>query len=154
MTVATTYSLDTNCLLVAWNDTYRPTNFAGFWKRLDELIEDGRIFVCEDVKRELSKKDDEVHAWVKARPQLVVPLEEEQLKLTKTLASAFPNLAKERLGRMRADGFVIALAQWKNYTVVTAENHRGADKIPTICDQTKVPCISLADMIQHEGWTF
>jgi hypothetical protein len=32
---------------------------------------------------------------------------------------------------MRADGFVIALAQWQGLTVVTAENRRGPDKIPT-----------------------
>jgi hypothetical protein len=154
MTTAKGYSLDTNSLLMAWNETYRPTSFEGFWKRLDELIDAGRAFVCEDVKRELAKKDDNVHDWVKSRPHLVVPLEEEQLRRAKGLASKFPNLAKERLGRMRADGFVIALAQWKGYTVVTAENHRGADKIPNICQAQGVPCISLADMIQSEGWTF
>ena len=95
-----------------------------------------------------------MHYWVKSRPHLIVPLEQGQLKLTKGLASSFPSPAEERLGRMRADGFVIAIAQWKGYTVVTAENHRGADKIPNICQALGVPSISLAEMIQSEGRIF
>src|SRR5258707_1140001 len=111
MSTPPAYSLDTNSLLTAWNETYRPASFGGFWDRLDGLIADGRAFICEEVERELSKKDDDVYAWVKGRPSFVVPLEEEQAMLVRALASAFPGLAKERLGRMRADGFVIALAQ-------------------------------------------
>ena len=80
-------------------------------------------------------------------------MEEEQALLASSLASEFTALAKERLGRMRADGFVIALAQWKQLTVVTAENRRGPEKIPNICDAKGIECVSLADMIQREGWT-
>ena len=55
---------------------------------------------------------------------------------------------------MRADGFVIALAQWQGLTVVTAENRRGPEKIPNICNAKSVDCVSLADMIESEGWNF
>ncbi|HEY0520444.1 MAG TPA: DUF4411 family protein, partial [Ilumatobacteraceae bacterium] len=70
------------------------------------------------------------------------------------LAKEYPTLAKERLGRSRADGFVIALAQVRGYTVVTAESGRGGEKIPSLCDAESIPCISPADLIEKEGWGF
>jgi hypothetical protein len=148
------YSFDTNVILTAWNETYRPKNFGGFWNRLEELVAAGRGFICEEVQRELEKKDDSAFGWVKGQADFMVALEEQQVVLTRALTSEYPALAKERLGRMRADGFVIALAQWRGLTVVTAENHRGAEKIPNICSEVGVECISLADMIEKEGWSF
>jgi len=148
------YSIDTNAFLTAWNETYRPASFENFWKRLEQLIIEGRVCASEEVRRELESKDDAMTGWAKGQNGLFVPLEAEQLVLVKHLATEYPGLAKERLGRMRADGFVIALAQWRELVVVTAENRRGPDKIPNICDAIGVRCISLADMIQEEGWRF
>ena|SRR5579872_5440252 len=148
------YSLDTNSLLTAWHQTYRPASFPSFWDRLNDLMGDGRAFVSGEVKAELARKDDDVCQWVTTRTHAVVDLETEQMALARTLATQFPALAKQRLGRQVADGFVIALAQWRNLTVVTAENHRGPEKIPNICDSIHVPCIALADLIANEGWTF
>jgi hypothetical protein len=148
------YSLDTNSLLTAWYQTYRPVSFPSFWEKLDSLIRDGRAFISEEVKNELARKDDDVCAWVTARPGAIVELEAEQLVLARGLATDFPALAKQRLGRQIADGFVIALAQWQGLTVVTAENHRGPEKIPNICEAVDVPCLPLADLIVEEGWTF
>jgi len=149
-----TYSLDTNSILTAWNETYRPASFPGFWSSLEGLIRDGRSVVSSEVSRELSLKDDDAAEWAKAQPEFIIELEEEQITIVRGLATEFPALAKERLGRMRADGFVIALASWKGLTVVTAENRRGPAKIPNICDARGIPCVSLADMIEREGWTF
>jgi Domain of unknown function (DUF4411) len=154
MSNPTSYSLDTNSFLTAWNDTYRPGSFPGFWRELEGLISSGRACTSEEVIRELSKKDDGVYQWAKEQELLSVELEEEQIALTKALTKQFPVLAKERLGRMRADGFVIALAQWKDLTVVTAENRRGPEKIPNLCDGANVTCITLADLIESEGWSF
>jgi hypothetical protein len=148
------YSIDTNAFLTAWNETYRPASFENFWKRLEDLIAEGRAFASEEVLRELQKKDDGVSTWAKEQKGLFVPLEAEQLVLVKQLAADYPGLAKERLGRMRADGFVIGLAQWSGLVVVTAENRRGPDKIPNICDALRIRCVSIADMIQSEGWKF
>jgi hypothetical protein len=149
------YTLDTNAFLTAWNETYRPTSFPGFWSNLADLIAEGRAVTSSEVVRELDSKDDDVCKWVKSRPkESVIELEEQQVKIARGLAKQFPSLAKERLGRKRADGFVIAIAAWRGLTVVTAENRRGAEKIPNICDAVDVACISVADMIEAEGWTF
>ena len=152
--MSASYSIDTNAILTAWNETYRPANFEGFWKRLEALIAAGRAFVTEEVVRELAKKDDDACAWTKAQTQFSVELEDEQISLVKALATDFPVLAKERFGRMRADGFVIGLAKWKGLTVVTAENRRGPEKMPNICEAVGVQCFSLADLISAENWKF
>lgn len=148
------YSIDTNTILTAWTTTYRPKNFPGFWTRFDALIQSGTALISEEVQREIKAKDDDISEWFKSHSGRVVALEEEQILLARALAHKFPVLAKERLGRRRADGFVIALAQWKDLTVVTYENHRGAGKIPAICKEAPVQCITLADMIEAEGWAF
>lgn len=148
------YSIDTSAFLTAWNEAYRPASFANFWVRMEELGVDGRVAVSDEVQRELEKKDDGVAGWVKSQNGLVVPLDAEQALLAKQLATDYPGLAKERLGRMRADAFVIGLAQHQRLVVVTAENRRGPEKIPNICDAVGIECISLADMIQREGWRF
>ena len=148
------YSIDTNAVLTAWRETYRPESFPKFWDNFSTLLGDGHAVFSEEVKREIDAKDDDVCDWVKTHSAAVVSMELEQITHAKALAKQFPFLAKERLGRMRADGFVIALALWKGLTVVTAENRRGREKIPNICKQVNVECISLADMIQRENWRF
>ncbi len=150
----TGYSIDTNTILTAWNETYRPTSFGSFWTKLGELIAAGRAFASDQVLIELSRKDDVAHVWAKSQAGFSVPLEEEQTLIAKKLVNTQPALAKQRLGRLRADGFVIALAKWKGLVVVTAENRRGPEKIPNICDAAGVTCIALADMIESEGWKF
>jgi len=152
--IAQGYSIDTNAILTAWDLTYRPANFESFWKKMEALIASNRAFVTEEVVRELSVKDDDACAWAKRQLGFSIPLETEQITITRELAKKYPILAKEKLGRMRADGFVIALAKWKNLTVVTAENHRGPEKIPNLCDSEGVTCISLADLISNENWKF
>jgi hypothetical protein len=117
-------------------------------------MSNGRAFVSSEVLRELSRKNDDVHTWVAKRVRAVVELETEQLILVRDLATKYPALAKQRMGQRIADGFVVALAQWKGLTVVTAENHKGPAKIPNICSDTGVSCITLADLIAKENWTF
>lgn len=148
------YSLDTNLFLLAWNEMYRPASFPGFWDRLEKTFTDGRALMSGEVLHEVQRKDDGVYGWLKEHNIPSVDLDVEQLIIARGLAKEFPTLAKERLCRQRADGFVIALAQYKDLTVVTAENHRGPEKIPNICDARGIQCITLADMIEREQWRF
>ncbi len=152
--ISAEYSIDTNSILTAWNTAYRPKSFPKFWINLEDLVRDGKALISEEVHREVLKKDDEVAQWLKGLKPHIVALEEEQILLTQALAKRHPHLAKERLGRQHADGFVIALAQWKGLKVVTYENNRGGGKIPNICAAESVECMALPDLIEAEGWTF
>jgi hypothetical protein len=54
-----------------------------------------------------------------------------------------------------ADPFVIASAQARKGCVVTEEARRlNACKIPNVCDNFKVDCISFEDFIGRQGWSF
>jgi hypothetical protein len=58
-------------------------------------------------------------------------------------------------GGRNADGFVIARAAVEGRMVVTLEQSRpNAAKIPNICQQFKVPCFSLEEFMEAEGWEF
>jgi len=73
------------------------------------------------------------------------------------LLGAYPKITKELKGRNRADPFVIAVAQIKGATVVTGEGQNGSEnrpKIPWVCAQLGIACISFTQLIQEEGWRF
>jgi len=58
-------------------------------------------------------------------------------------------------GGRNADPFVIAKAAVESATVVTMELLKpNGTKIPNICDHFKVPCLSLEEFMEAEGWTF
>jgi len=69
------YSVDTSALMNAWNRHYPPDVFGGVWKRIDDLIDDGRFLAVDPVLDELEKQDDDLIAWAAARKRMFVPLE-------------------------------------------------------------------------------
>ena len=80
------------------------------------------------------------------------------LTLAKAITAQFPLWVTPTANY--ADPFVIAHAQARGSTVVTAEKRAGANvaqpnlKIPNVCDHFGVACISFPDLIEAEGWTF
>jgi hypothetical protein len=67
------------------------------------------------------------------------------------------NIERQKLlqGGKIADAFVIARAAVEGRTVVTMEALKPhAVRIPNICDHFKVPCMSLEDFMEAEGWEF
>ncbi len=67
------------------------------------------------------------------------------------------NIEQQKLlkGGRNADPFVIAKAAVEGHTVVTMEQFRAnAAKIPNICRHFGVPCLSLEEFFEAEGWEF
>ena len=150
------YSLDTGCLINGWQHHYPPDMFAPVWDHLDQLIESGIVVASAEVLFELERQDDEVHAWAKQRNHmfldLIVPLQDQVSYLMKN----YPKLVST--GRNRADPFVVGLARLRDdpLTVVTEETRFRAGpnkpKIPFICDQEGIPCVSLVKLLRDTGW--
>lgn len=116
------YCFDTSALMQPWNTYYSIEFFRDFWNVIEVLARDGHIFCTDDVRREIAKKDDSLHAWVKERPFLFrEPTEEVQENLRKILAS-HKELVKEGKDRSMADPWVIAHAMAEGATVVTKES--------------------------------
>lgn len=153
-----TYSIDSSSLIHAWRRSYPPKNFPPFWKRLDGLVEEGRLFASSEVMVELKKKDDELHAWCKARAALVVGISEEMQEHLAEIMGTYPRLADTTKGRSTADPFVIALARMQDpeWVVVSEENPGRANspKIPDVCKAEDIRCMRLVELIQEENWIF
>jgi len=64
-------------------------------------------------------------------------------------------LQKLLRGGLNADPFVIARASVEGGTVVTMELFKdNAAKIPNICRHFAVPCLTLEEFMEAEGWQF
>ncbi|MEI8395301.1 MAG: DUF4411 family protein [Rhodospirillaceae bacterium] len=150
----TIYSIDTSALLHGWRRYYRPKNFGFIWKRMDALIECGRLRASIEVYHEIKKKDDEIYEWVKERAELFfVDIDDAcQIEVARIM-ERHPRLVDTVKGRSGADPFVIALAATArpNMTVIT-EEQPGKHRIPDVCLIEQIPCIGLADFIEREDW--
>jgi hypothetical protein len=150
------YCIDTSALIGAWQERYPIENFPPFWKRVDGLINDGRLTAPIEVLHETSRRSDELHTWLSARKQMFRELEEAiQIEAANVLAQ-FPRLVGERKLRTSADPFVIALARVGSLQIVTDEKPTGnlqRPNIPDVCAALRMnPCMGLLELIRAEKW--
>ena len=126
------------------------------WTNIEELIANGYLVATDEVEVELSKKGDAVHEWTLGQPKLYQPLTEEvQIQVSEILLQ-FPRLVDERKERSQADPFVIAQAIVSGGVVVTGEKEgrEGRPRIPYVCNQLGIDCITFLQFIQRNGWKF
>lgn len=151
------YVFDTSALIGAWVRTYPPDLFPRVWDEMDSLASNGRLVMPEEVLEELGKQDDELLAWVKARAEaIVVPTTRAMMLEARAVLVDHPHLTKTGTGRGKADPFVIALASLRGFPVVTQEQGGSASKprIPYVCGERGIECMSALEVIRTEGWRF
>jgi len=152
-----TYCIDTSALMDAWHRWYPPEVFISLWQYVEQLVDDGRLFTSEEVLRELERKSDELHNWIKIRKSACLPLTDLIQERVSDILLEFPKLVDSRTGKSFADPFVIATASVHWATVVTGEKPTGSrdrPKIPDVCSHLEIECISIVDLIRREKWTF
>jgi len=150
-----TYSLDTSGFLDAWVRHYPIDVFPTIWERLDGATKEGKLLASDEVMRELERKDDEASAWVKARPNMIVPFSAEIEAEVIKLMGRFPRLVDTKKGRSGGDPFVIAVAIVGRHTVISGENATGkpeAPRIPDVCKELHIPCIKMLDFFREQKW--
>ena len=150
------YSIDTSALIYAWNQPYKPVRFPAFWKRMEELIRAGELAASDEVRQELSRKEDDLHKWVQQRSGLFVPLEEDIQQESERILARFDRLIDKDSPYTQADPFVIALAKVNECKVVTQEKYRLNDesKIPYVCRYYSIECIDLYAFVAEQDWVF
>ncbi len=151
------FCLDTSAWLDGWVRDYPEEVFPSLWEKLAECVASGQVRCSEEVYVELEKKDDGIHDWLKRHKQVVVPINEEIQRIVAALLTEHPRLVDTFRQRSQADPFVIATAEALSATVVTGEKPRGKldiPKIPDVCEQRKIPCISFLQMLRELGWRF
>lgn len=152
----TLYSFDTSAFLNGQRDLFPPETFPSLWERVAEVIANGSIRAVDEVERELAKRADAVHVWVKQQPDLFVDLDSPLQRATTAVLAAHPRLVGKGHGRNGADPFVIGLARLTGGVVVTEERPRNlsSPKIPDACNALGIRCLSLVAFIREQGWTF
>ena len=153
----TFYSFDTSSLLNGRRDLLPPGTFVTLWTNIELMITAGDIRCVDEVRNELAKREDVIHAWARSQPDLFVPLAADVQLAARDVLSAHPRLVGVGGGRNTADPFVIALARARKGVVVTEETLSGnisKPRIPDVCDAMGVPWLNLVRFIQQQGWTF
>ncbi len=151
------FCLDTSAWLDGWVRDYPNEVFPSLWTKLAECVAEGRVRCSEEVYIELAKKDDGIHRWLKQHKQAIVPIDEEIQRIVVELLVQHPRLVDTHRQRSQADPFVIATAESLGAVVVTGEKARGKldiPKIPDVCGERKINCISFLQMLRELGWKF
>jgi hypothetical protein len=149
------YCADTSSLIAAWQERYPIENFPSFWKKMEDLVSEGRLVAPVEVLHETKKRSDELHAWLKLRKAMFRELDDaNQIEAAQILAR-FPRLVGEKKLRTSADPFVIALARVEGLQLVTDEKPTGSlsrPNIPDVCVELKMTVMGLLQLIKTEKW--
>ena len=130
-----------------------PDIVESLWPILETMAEEERLFVSEEVKDELRRKDDGLYRWVMDHRHMVVPsveVEEVTIPIIQEHSLVDPNTT-----RNQADPWVIGVALARNAHVVSSESFAHADarlvKIPDVCQALGVECHRHRDFLRHAG---
>jgi len=153
------FCVDTSALIDGLERYYPEVTFPALWKRVAQLVEDGRLIISEEVWIEARAKDEAVKEWCGARGKdpMVVATDSKVAQQVQGILKEFPRLVSGMKGRNRADPFVIAVAKLRGAVVVTGEGSDGTDarpKIPLVCQRRGIECVRFLDIIRLEGWAF
>ncbi len=154
------YCFDNSPLSALFRNYYRRA-FRSLWQRFDELVDNGSIVSTREVLREIEVRGPEnLQQWAKGHRALFTTptaAEGEFVARIFRVAHFQQNVEQQKLlkGGNVADAFVIAKAAVDGLTVVTMELFRpNAVKIPNICRHFSVPCLTLEEFMEREGWEF
>lgn len=163
------YVLDSNFFIQAHRFHYPIDVAAGFWNKVRQLAENGKVISIDKVKKELYDKNDALQDWCKNN------LPKDFFKDTSVAMRVYaqvtawamsrsghylPNALNEFLDADEADAFLVAycLADTANRIVVTQEisepNRKNKVKIPDACNALNVSYVNTIEMFRQLKDTF
>ncbi|MFA4941083.1 MAG: DUF4411 family protein [Patescibacteria group bacterium] len=152
------YCFDSSSFINSWSRYYPYKIFPAVWSGLELLIDQGRLVVPKEVKKEILAGNDDLKIWFNANSSCVVDIDKEQLKLVSEIVNKYPRVSSYNKPKPNhADPFVVALAKLKNIVLVTDEKPNG-DKInpaiPDLCKEYKIKYCNMILFFEMEGWSF
>lgn len=150
------YSFDSGAFINGRRDIFVLPTFAAVWDSIAAMIGAGQVRAVDEVKREVSRHDDETAQWVKRQRGLFVPLTPDVQRATSQVLAKHPRLISLGSNKSSADPFVIALALANDGTVVTQEtpsNKLHKPRIPDVCIDLGIPWQTLPQFVNEQGWT-
>lgn len=156
------YVLDTNVFIEAKDCYYRFDVCPGFWKWLVWQNRNGSVYSVKAVDDELQKGGDDLAEWARERgAEFFLSPDASTIRAVGTVASKVRAMGYEEAAVSRffntADYYLVAEACAKKCTVVTRETKSSSKrhvKIPNICDELKIKCISPFDVLSAENARF
>ena len=154
------YVFDNSPLSALFKNYYRGV-FRTLWQGFDALVDGGQILSTREVLREIEDSFIvPLRTWSADNKGIfATPTAKEAEFVTKIYGVHHfqQNIELKKLlkGGNNADPFVIARAAVTGSTVVTMELFKdNAAKIPNICQHFRVPCMTLEEFMEAEGWNF
>lgn len=158
------YCLDTNVLIQAWQKYYSPKLCSDYWEILNNLGEQEKIFVPEEVYTEITKTDDDLSKWLKKSKLPIYNKTEKVIECWKEILNSNPNhqfLVDNTRNRSLADPWVIAHAMNEKSCIVTKEDKTTAAnakpnkiKIPDVCENIGVRWINDFQFVEEMNIRF
>ena len=149
------FSLDTSAILDAWVRHYPPDVFPSIWERMKDAASAEKIFIIDEVLSELKRKDDGAHEWFETYGEMVVSIDAKIQASVAEIMQKYPKIIDTRRNRSGCDPWVVALAQVRGFSVVTAERPSGSlarPKIPDICVDMALPYMDVVEFFRRQGW--
>ena len=154
------YVFDNSPLSTLFRNYYRK-RFPSLWEKFDSIVEENRLLSTREVLNEINDSSIEaLRDWGKDNAEIFsTPTagEGEFVAGIFAVRNFQHNIEQKKLykGGYNADPFVIAKAAVISGTVVSMEQHSpNAAKIPNICEHFGIPCLSLEEFMEAEGWEF
>ena len=146
-----------------WIDIRRacpPDVFVTLWAEIAGAIAAGSLRCPDVVLTEVERTSvrDGLDVTLKRYPGLFVPLDLSLQQALQQVMNYGSDLVDPTGQVDKADPYLIALAYMNSGTVVTDERRRrgttGRKKIPDVCDDMGVPCLTWEEFLKKVGWEF
>ena len=153
------YVFDTSAFIMLFSNYYR-NRFPTLWQLFDKLVDSKGIVSTREALREIKDRDGGLYVWANDHKELFpTPTANEGAFVAEIYAIPHfqHNIEKQKIlqGGRNADPFVIATARVAGRKVVTGEKMKdNAAKIPSICKHFDIPCLTLEEFMESEGWEF
>ncbi len=147
------YCIDTSSL-INFVEYYPEDIFPGMLENMNNLIDKGLLVASSEVLDELKKKDDKIFKWLKSKPDSIIEIDQNIQNEVVYIMQKYPLLVNIDTGNSKADPFIIATAKTLKLIVITEEKPRSPKKIPYICKQEDIKCITLVELMREQGWIF
>lgn len=163
------FVVDSNFFIQAHRATYPLDIALGFWNKVKQLANDGRIVSIDKIKKELFNKNDELENWCKEHlpndffknsSEAIVEYARVSTWAMSASSHYLPNAINEFLDSKEADAFLIAyaLVDCQNRIIVTQEvsqpERKNKIKIPEPCNYFNVRYVNTIEMFRLLGETF
>jgi uncharacterized protein DUF4411 len=145
------YEIDTS----AWLNVDSRADSEEVWRSIIALINEGRVVSCAQV---LSEMRDNPLYLTRLKPYEAALQagdrnadDPQYLLHVGKITHAYPAMCKARGEKTPADPYVVALAELEGYVVVADETCRKRPnrKIPGVCQQRKIRCITLSLFVEE-----